>query len=245
MAVTPPVPLYRYEDFWGTVVHAFDVHEPHRELAVVARATVETPRPAGLHDPAGWEVLRAPATRDRLWEWLQATPHTTPTAELEEVAARLAGGRTPLAAAVAVIEWVRTRLRYQRGVTGVHTTAAEALDAGAGVCQDLAHVALALLRAAGVPARYVSGYVHPDGGAPPGATVRGQSHAWVEVWAGGWLGLDTTNGAGDGPAVGPRHVVVGRGRDYTDVPPLKGVYQGVPAEHLEVEVEMTRLPAGR
>jgi transglutaminase-like putative cysteine protease len=123
------------------------------------------------------------------------------------------------------------------GATGVRTDAQEAWDKGQGVCQDMAHVTVALLRATGLPARYVSGYLHPDTKAKPGSTAVGQSHAWVEYWAGSWTALDPTSGA----PVGERHVVVARGRDYADVPPLKGIYHGPPESAMTVTVEVTRL----
>ena len=85
--------------------------------------------------------------------------------------------------------------------------------------------------------RSVSGYLHPKVEAEVGETVEGQSHAWVEWWCGEWFGFDPTNGV----PVGPRHVVVARGRDYDDVPPLRGVYHGAPSKHLGVTVEITRL----
>ena len=123
------------------------------------------------------------------------------------------------------------------GTTGVRTNAQEAWDQGQGVCQDMAHVTVALLRAAGLPARYVSGYLHADPGAEPGQTAVGESHAWVEYWAGSWQPLDPTSGA----PVAERHVVVARGRDYADIPPLKGIYHGAPTGAPKVTVEVTRL----
>jgi hypothetical protein len=86
------------------------------------------------------------------------------------------------------------------------------------------------------PGRYVSGYLHPTPDAPVGETVVGQSHAWVEWFAGRWIGFDPTNGI----PIGERHVVVGRGREYGDVPPLKGVYAGPPNTASGVEVRVTR-----
>ena len=116
--------------------------------------------------------------------------------------------------------FVASHLRYTPGVTEVSTSALEAFQAGQGVCQDYAHLTLALLRTIGVPARYVSGYLHPRKDAPKGEVVSGESHAWVEAWVGDWWGFDPTNGV---PA-GERHVIVGRGRDYADVPPIRGIY---------------------
>jgi transglutaminase-like putative cysteine protease len=101
----------------------------------------------------------------------------------------------------------------------------------------MAHVTVALLRAAGLPARYVSGYLHADPSAEPGQTAVGESHAWVEYWTGSWRPIDPTSGA----PVRERHVVVARGRDYSDIPPHKGIYHGAPASALAVTVEVTRL----
>ena len=117
------------------------------------------------------------------------------------------------------------------------SSALEALNQQAGVCQDYAHLSIGLLRSAGIPARYVSGYLHTGKDARPGDTVSGESHAWVEAWLGDWWPFDPTNGV----AVGERHAVVGRGRDYADVPPLKGVHATGRPEALEVEVNITRL----
>ena len=134
--------------------------------------------------------------------------------------------------------FVRSHLTYTPGVTEVSSSALEALHSEAGVCQDYAHLSIALLRAAGVPARYVSGYLHTGKDARPGDTVSGESHAWVEAWLGDWWAFDPTNGV----AVGERHAVVGRGRDYADVPPLKGVHSSGTPEALDVEV--TNHPIG-
>jgi transglutaminase-like putative cysteine protease len=89
----------------------------------------------------------------------------------------------------------------------------------------------------GIPSRYVSGYLHPRSDATIGETVAGESHAWIEWWAGNWSRFDPTNGI----PVGEQHVVVARGRDYADVPPLKGIYSGGAAGDLEVTVELTRM----
>jgi transglutaminase-like putative cysteine protease len=89
----------------------------------------------------------------------------------------------------------------------------------------------------GIPARYTSGYLHPSPEADIGLTVEGQSHAWLEAWTGDWLAVDPTNGG----KVGERHVIVARARDYADVSPLKGIYNGAPSTALGVSVELTRL----
>ena len=101
--------------------------------------------------------------------------------------------------------WIRDHVVYEPGATDVSTTAVEVLAARRGVCQDFAHLALAVLRAAGIPARYASGYLYPDTEGLIDETHAGQSHAWIEAWVGDWHPLDPTSGS----AVGERHVVVG------------------------------------
>ncbi|MBV9292120.1 MAG: transglutaminase family protein, partial [Frankiales bacterium] len=154
-----------------------------------------------------------------------------------ERARELASDLPPVDAVLAICAWVHNALEYQPGVTGVHTSAVEALEAARGVCQDYAHLALVMLRSLGVPARYVSGYLHPVAEAERGVAVQGESHAWIEAWTGSWWGHDPTN---DVP-IGERHVTVARGRDYSDVSPLRGIYSGGASSALGVEVEVTRL----
>jgi transglutaminase-like putative cysteine protease len=160
---------------------------------------------------------------------------TAPDRELEELAATLRASR-PLETAQLIMERTHQSLRYVRGVTGVHTSAHEAFEDGAGVCQDFAHLALSMTKSVGLPSRYVSGYFHPEADAIIGEEISGESHAWVEVWTGAWWGYDPTN---DCP-VGERHVAIGRGRDYSDVPPVKGIFAGNAQHTMKVEVRITR-----
>jgi transglutaminase-like putative cysteine protease len=236
--VRPTALVYRYWDYWGTQVTAFDLHAPHSSLTVTATAVVETMPPAELPEPVDWAALGRTESTDDWCEYLRPTERTQLDEELFDIAAGLrADAADPRVAALAACEWVRAEVEYVPGATEVHTSARDAWQARKGVCQDLSHLAVGLIRAMGVPARYVSGYLHPTPDAVPGEQVVGQSHAWVEFWDGGWTPYDPTNGI---PA-GERHVVVGRGRDYADVPPLKGVYAGPPSTLQGVEVEITRL----
>lgn len=236
--ITPrPVVVHRYWDYWGTLVSAFDLSEPHTELEIVSRSTVETLPAPPPPDGVDWTDLTSAARTDTFAELLAATPRTT--VDAATVATLTEGVRdvSPADAARAVADRIRAALEYVPGSTEVQTGAQEAWNQRAGVCQDIAHLTLGVLRSIGVPARYVSGYLHPDSSAPIGVESSGQSHAWVEWWCGGWWGYDPTNGL---PA-GHGHVIVGRGRDYTDVPPLKGVYSGPPSNHVDVGVSVTRL----
>ncbi|RKR88559.1 transglutaminase-like putative cysteine protease [Micromonospora pisi] len=239
--VWPSARTYRYEDYWGTSVTAFDVHSPHEALQVTAASTVETLPAGDLLPPGGgatWADLGRPEHVDRWHELLLPTPRTALDEELTALAeiAR-AGHSTPHATALALCEQIREEVAYTAGATGVQTDAVQAWRQRKGVCQDHSHLLVGLLRAAGIPARYVSGYLHPSPSASIGEAVTGQSHAWVEWWVGRWTGFDPTNGI----PVGERHVVVGRGREYGDVPPLKGVYSGPENTGQGVEVTITRL----
>ncbi|WP_308203393.1 transglutaminase family protein [Frankia gtarii] len=234
----PAASTYRYWDYWGTQVTAFDLRTPHTELVVTGRSIVQTaPAPLPPTDVPTWERLGADPVADEFVEYLRPTTSTPEHAELTAAARDLAARHGPREFIPAVGDWVRERLAYRRGTTGVHTSAVEAWRRGEGVCQDFAHLALVLMRAAGMPARYVSGYQHPCATAEVGETVEGQSHAWVEGWLGGWWGFDPTNAV---PA-GEQHVVVARGRDYNDVPPVRGVYSGGSSTSLGVTVAVTRL----
>jgi len=235
--VSPTATGSRYFDYWGAYVTAFDVHVPHRTLALTATSVVETNGTAPSAGLVGWDTLRDDRVRDTHVEYLSSTAHTAVGPELVEQMRELIGNATPADAARACVEWVRGEVAYIPGSTGVHTVAMEAYAARAGVCQDMAHLTIGLLRGIGIPTRYVSGYLHPDPDAGIGETVTGQSHAWVEWWDGAWTAHDPTNGK----PVGVEHVVVARGRDYWDVPPHKGVYAGPGGTHLSVEVDVTRV----
>jgi transglutaminase-like putative cysteine protease len=235
--VSPIASLYRYVDYWSTAVHSFDVHEPHSELSITATSLVETTAPPPPDATVTWGDLGDPKVQDRFCELLLGTRYSPLDPDLGVIASDLAAQGSPLEAVQAAIEWVRGTLSYERGATGVSTSAVEAWRRGAGVCQDFAHLSLVMLRHLGIPARYVSGYVHPEASAPTGVTVAGTSHAWVEAWLGSWHPIDPTSGS----PVGDRHVTVGTGRDYRDVAPLLGVYHGGTLKELVVEVGLTRV----
>lgn len=236
--ISPSARQQRYWDYWGTQVTSFDLSTPHRELEVTAESVVETADAAPPPTGATWSLLRSEAVTDAHVEVLVPSARTVPSDDLVAVASSTVEGLEPYDAARALLSEVHRQVAYRTGSTGVSTGASEAWRQRSGVCQDIAHVSIALLRAVGIPARYVSGYLHPGGEhAAVGEPVRGESHAWVEAWLGDWWAFDPTN---DVP-VGERHVVVARGRDYADVPPLKGVYSGGGSQSLGVVVEVTRL----
>jgi transglutaminase-like putative cysteine protease len=229
---------HSYVDYWGTRVSSFEILTPHSELSLTATSLVEVrPREHPEHRST-WETLADEIeSATQYVEQLEQTPRTMPPPEVAEVARELvSAAASPCEAAEAICREIGARIQYMPGVTGVHTTAAEAWQQKRGVCQDITHLALGALRSAGIPARYVSGYLHPKPDAAIGETIAGESHAWVEWFCGDWRGFDPTNGID----IGDRHVTVGRGRDYNDVAPLRGVYAGPYGSRLFVTVEITR-----
>ncbi|MCW4355279.1 transglutaminase family protein [Hoyosella sp. YIM 151337] len=234
---TPATRSYRYTDYWGTQVTAFDLHAPHTELAVVGSSVVETDGSTRPEERVTWKELGTDRVTDWFNEALSNTRYVPHDRDLVGIAKDLKKGKTPDEAVAEISGWVHDSMSYVPGTTGVHTSAVEAWEERKGVCQDYAHLTLLMLRGIGVPCRYVSGYLHPHSEAEVGETVHGESHAWIEAWTGGWWGFDPTNAI----EVSERHVAVGVGRDYRDVPPLRGIYIGGTSKALDVVVEITRL----
>jgi transglutaminase-like putative cysteine protease len=239
LEVHPTANVQKYNDYWGADVEAFDVHVPHRVLEVIAISTVDTPPKPERTPGVSWTDVLAPSVQDRFSEYLESTAYVDDAYADEDrapIATAMTLAATPEDAAQVALRAVRDRITYTSGITDVSTTASEAWASMHGVCQDFSHAALSLLRAAKIPARYVSGYLHTEEQAA-GLTVVGESHAWVEYWDGRWHSMDPTNDR----SVGAAHVIVARGRDYADVPPLKGIYAGGKSEVLGVSVEITQL----
>ena len=233
----PATRSYRYIDYWGTAVTAFDLHAPHTELTVSSSSVVETERPEPPATQVTWTDLQSVAVIDRFDEVLRPTEYTPVSERVAAVGRRITKNHEPREAVVAAARWARGELDYIPGTTGVHSSGLDALEQGKGVCQDFAHLSLMVLRSMGIPARYVSGYLHPKRHAVVGKTVDGRSHAWIQAWTGGWWNYDPTNTTD----ITEQYISVGVGRDYSDVSPLKGVYSGEGATDLDVVVEVTRL----
>ncbi|MFA7325004.1 MAG: transglutaminase family protein [Candidatus Nanopelagicales bacterium] len=237
--VEPYAAVQTYTDYWGAVVESFDVHTPHRILEITSVSTVDIPPMQPEPEGGSWHSVHSAETQARWAEYLTSTAYVdSPESDPSRMAIvrdlRRVG--SPAIAAGGAMEAVRNQLNYTPGATNVSTTAGQAWAAGHGVCQDFTHAMLSILRALQIPARYVSGYLHTEEEAL-GMTVIGESHAWVEYWDHGWHAVDPTNNR----AVGAAHVVVARGRDYGDVPPLKGIYAGGRSGGLGVTVEITQI----
>jgi transglutaminase-like putative cysteine protease len=246
--VEPTARVTTHVDAWGTRVDEIHVRDRHRELRVAARATVETnprpdPRDSDEAAALGMDAFRDPRFRDEHWIYLQGTRHAgRPPAVVDQATEAIRGLGTALEVVDAVHARVHESLVYRPGTTYIGQDIGAVLAGGTGVCQDFVHVGLAMFRAVGVPARYVSGYFYAvdgtEGAMPDNAEISVQTHAWVEVaipgW--GWWAIDPTNHL----TAGERHVKIGHGRDYDDVLPLRGVYYGTSDQHLFVEVGMSR-----
>jgi transglutaminase-like putative cysteine protease len=241
--LTPEVRLHRHTDYFGTEVVEFEVSQPHRQLTIDVRARVST-RAAPEPPSASWEALRDPAYREAGGEFLLQTDDAPEHPVLGELLGATRAASSPLAAVMLTSELIPDRFEYRQGATYVDSGIADLLEAGAGVCQDFVHLALCLLRHHGIAARYVSGYLFAAGSGDGRESVEVDTHAWLEallpVPAGGepvWVGADPTNRL----LAGENHVKIGHGRQYIDVPPIKGVYRGAASARLEASVTMTRL----
>jgi transglutaminase-like putative cysteine protease len=234
-----PAPwTWSYRDYWGSQVTAFEVLDPHDSLTVTATATVHTESREQPSERLSWEQLRTDRVTDRFTELLQIrdrvrAPHDL-AARFEEIRA---ASPDPASAARSICSLIHDEVDYVVGSTDVHARAADSWEARAGVCQDMAHLVIGGLRQLGIPARYVSGYLHPNQEPEIGAAVSGESHAWIEWWNGGWQGYDPTNDT----APAERHVVIATGRNYADVRPLSGIFTGAGTSSMFVDVTVTRI----
>jgi transglutaminase-like putative cysteine protease len=238
----PETRLHRHVDYYGTEVIEFGIAEPHEQLTIDVRAQVATAEPE-LPPGGTWEALRADSYRTTGAEFLLQTEPMPANGGLEELH-RATRASTPLATLRLLSELIADRFEYRPGVTYVGSTTADLLAGGAGVCQDFVHLALMLLRRQGIAARYVSGYLFaaPANGGTDSVEVN--THAWLEALvptadqgAPVWVGADPTNRT----LSGDRHVKIGHGRSYSDVPPIKGVYRGSGSSTYDARVEMRRL----
>jgi transglutaminase-like putative cysteine protease len=242
LEVEPAAQLFPYADAFGNAVYHFDVPLPHERLKILARSAVDTtapgPLPDGL-DRGEWDRLRSEFVQGECFDFLRPHGFAVETEALK--AFSLANGlgdlrgADPLTAVRELNRRLHDLLEYQPGVTEADSPIDLALSAGRGVCQDFAHIMIAVCRGWGLPARYVSGYLYTDskGGdrSDPDAT-----HAWVEVYLPSlrWVGFDPTNNI----VAGERHVIVATGRDYSDVPPTRGVFKGDADSELSVGVSV-------
>jgi transglutaminase-like putative cysteine protease len=239
LAVAPDCRVSHYPDYYFNAVHQFDITGLHKELVVEARSDVVTKDDPGIAadtTSARLGDLGPLGQVERCYDFLQTSTYVDAGAGVAKLARKVVGAETDCwQVAQAISEHIHHEFTYQPASTTSHTHMREVLKTQTGVCQDFAHVMLGFCRSLNLPARYVSGYLY--NGPADGLKGAQASHAWVEVYVPGrgWFGLDPTNGK----VAAGHHVKVAVGRDYADVPPVKGTYRGTGRRSMTVEVLVT------
>jgi transglutaminase-like putative cysteine protease len=241
--VNPSANITQYSDFTGNTVHHFDIAGSHREVKVTAQSTVEVqtvpaPRPSEAGD---WADLDALTAGNDYWEMLLPSQFAHSGDALGELAREFKCERrgSPLELLTDLNESIYRLFAYVPNSTKVDSPIEDALQSRKGVCQDFAHIMIALVRPLRIPCRYVSGYLFhratEDG--RQDRSLEGASHAWVEALVPrlGWIAFDPTNNL----IGGERHIRVAIGRDYADVPPTRGVYRGEAHSGMSVAVTVS------
>lgn len=239
----PAAKAVGHQDFYGNWVHLFHILPEHRSLKVETETVILMhPQPV----PPSVVTLRdLDAQRDLLreehFDWVSPSQYCPFLEEIQDLSneAEASCDGTIYGFAAAAAGLIHNTFKYQKGATHVHSSVADCLTTRAGVCQDFSHLLISLLRARGVPARYVSGYLVPRNSTDEHGIMERvigglASHAWVQMYAAdaGWLGLDPTVG----DYVEAQHIRIAYGRDYGDVPPVRGVYKGHAGQNLSVDV---------
>ena len=232
--------VFEFRGPFGNRGHFFDRPGSHRVLRIVARSNVELspvePLPGSLGSRS-WETLASTIRTPELWLMLQpstfARPHL-PALERFMSAHGVEREEDVLASIRSLLAALYEAFEFSPGSTAADSPIDLVLETGRGVCQDYAHVMISILRRWGIPARYVSGYLGPAGD----LTSTNESHAWVECWLPGmgWSGFDPANNCD----CDERHVRTAVGRDYADVPPVRGVFRGSADSTLTTRVEVVR-----
>jgi transglutaminase-like putative cysteine protease len=244
-----PSSFQPHRDYFGNHCAFVTVEGAHTELRITARSRVARSMPfvPDFWETPVWENARAQVLTDRSGPGLEAlefsfdSPLIPKNAELAGYAAKSFQPRRPLMeAAVDLNRRIFEEFEFDPAATDVSTPVSEVFQKRRGVCQDFAHLLIACLRSLGVPARYVSGYLETD--PPPGSPKlvgSDASHAWVSFWCPGigWIDLDPTNNC----VPSMRHVIVGWGRDYGDVSPVRGIIHGSGSHDLIVGVDLTAI----
>jgi transglutaminase-like putative cysteine protease len=239
--VDPRTRVNSYRDHLGNHVHHFNIAAKHQEMIIVAESMVETYAPEEIPEKLNedaWRALDDLVAVEDYWEFLLPSDYAKPSPLLEEFAREIEFGRNadPLTVISNLNRAMQQKFEYVPKHTTVYSPIDDALEGRKGVCQDYAHIMTALIRSLGMPCRYVSGYVYR--GENETSSRESTTHAWVEALLPklGWVGLDPTNAM----FAGERHVRTAIGRDYSDVPPTRGVFRGNAQSELTVLVRVTK-----
>jgi transglutaminase-like putative cysteine protease len=243
LSVNPRARIFGYTDSYGNLVHHFDLPARHGQLTIVSDALVNIDAQPSIPETMAyeaWQQLEDLVEKNDYWDMLMPSHFARSSPELEELAKEIGAsernGRSPLAFLTDISSGIYTSFSYVKKSTAVNSPIEDALRVRQGVCQDFAHIMIALARNARIPCRYVSGYLyHSSENDHPSAD--GATHAWVEALLPeiGWVGFDPTTNR----LVGERHIRTAIGRDYADVPPTMGVMKGKAETQLQVRVRVT------
>jgi transglutaminase-like putative cysteine protease len=240
LAIGPATTVNSYFDWVGNNVHSFTVNAFHQQIRIIATSVVETDRPRKEPERFRDKWPLAPdAFAYSIYDYLHFGGPVVDSPELRELARLIAPqeGTSLGELALRMLHLIDDKFTYKKGMTNAASPITDVLRTGYGVCQDFTHLMIGLARAFKIPARYVSGFIHPDG-----ERLRGysQTHAWCELLfpSAGWVGFDPANRC----VVGGNFVKVGIGRDFRDVPPNRGVYRGKATETIDVQVQSEELP---
>jgi len=243
LSVNPRARIFGYTDSYGNLVHHFDLPSRHGQLTIISDALVniegKPPVPDSMEHES-WTVLEDLVEKNDYWDMLMPSRFARSSPELEALAKEIGAserkGRSPLAFLLDTCAGVNRSFAYVKKSTTVNSPIEHAIESRQGVCQDFAHIMIALVRNARIPCRYVSGYLYHSS-EDSHSSADGATHAWVEALLPGvgWLGFDpTTNRLAD-----DKHIRTAIGRDYADVPPTMGVMKGKAETQLQVRVRVT------
>jgi transglutaminase-like putative cysteine protease len=246
LEVNPRANITIYRDFFGNAVHHFDIPGKHEFIEVVSEATVDMFPRLDIENlrQSTWEELDEHVSHGDYWEMLLPSQYARPTEMLQRLRHELHLERRgePLSLLKELNTSIYESFEYVPNSTRVDSPIDDALRSRQGVCQDFAHIMIALVRKLRIPCRYVSGYLY-HGDKSNDRSPAGASHAWVEAYLGeaGWVEFDPTNNL-----LGcERHIRVAVGRDYADVPPTRGVHRGEAESELRVRVTVSQVDAPR
>jgi len=243
LSVNPRARIFGYTDSYGNLVHHFDLPPRHGQLTIISDALVDVdvqPSIPEIMEYQQWQELEDLIEKKDYWEMLMPSHFARSSPELEQLAGEIGAterkGRSPLAFLQDIASGVHRSFSYVKKSTAVNSPIEDALRSRQGVCQDFAHIMIALVRNARIPCRYVSGYLY-EGGENAHPSADGATHAWVEALLPriGWIGFDPTTNLG----AGEKHIRTAIGRDYADVPPTMGMMKGKADTELQVRVRVT------
>ncbi len=243
LSVNPRARIFGYRDYYGNQVHHFDLPSPHGQLTIIADSLVNIDAQPSFPETMEyekWTELEEIVEREDHWDMLMASRYSRTSPELEELASEIGvderKGRSPLAFLQDIMSGIYQSFSYVKKSTAVNSPIEVALRSRRGVCQDFAHIMIALVRNARIPCRYVSGYLYQSADSE-NTVAEGATHAWVEALLPGigWLGFDPTTNR----LATEKHIRTAVGRDYADVPPTMGTMKGRAETQLKVRVRVT------